>query len=148
MTLDLVDYDRESGALKVRGKGGKERVTYLTGGAAVALGDWLKTRGEGTGALLTPVRKGGEVVLRWMSAQAIYDALLKRAREAKVKEFSPHDLRRTFVSELLDAGADISAVQQLAGHASVTTTQRYDCRGEAAKRKAVSLVNLPYRSRF
>ncbi len=83
-----------------------------------------------------------------MSAQAFYDALVNRARAAKVKEFSPHDLRRTFVSELLDVGADISNVQQLAGHASLTTTQRYDRRGEAAKRQAVSMVNLPYRSRF
>lgn len=82
-----------------------------------------------------------------MTPQAIYNVLAKRADEAKVKSFSPHDLRRTFVSDLLDAGADIATVAKIAGHADPRTTARYDRRPEEVKQKAANLLYVPYRRR-
>jgi integrase len=145
VALDLADYVWESGAITVRsGKGRKDRTTYLDGGAAAALWDWLAVRGATPGPLLCPVNKGGRITIRRLSDQAVLGALQKRAKQATVKRFSPHDLRRTFISDLLDAGADIATVQRMAGHASPETTSRYDRRGEATKRRAASLLHLAY----
>ena len=71
-------------------------------------------------------------------------ALLRRAADAGVPHLSPHDLRRSYITGLLRAGADLSTVQRLAGHASVTTTTRYDRRGDDEKAKAVALLHVPY----
>lgn len=79
-----------------------------------------------------------------MTAQALYSELRRRARYAGVSRFSPHDPRRTFISHLLDAGADLAVVKSLAGHANVQTTARYDRRGDAAQRQAADLLHIPF----
>jgi integrase/recombinase XerD len=78
-----------------------------------------------------------------MTDQAVAIILQKRAEQAGLAAMSPHDLRRTFVTGLLDTGADIATVQKLAGHADPATTARYDRRGETAKQAAAALLDLP-----
>ena len=146
--LDLSDFNPETGALTIRGaKGNKDRTSYLTNGALRAMGDWLAVRGGGAGALFHPVNKGGNIQAHRMSDQAVYNLLTKRGEQAGVKDFACHDFRRTFVSDLLDMGADISTVARMAGHANVSTTARYDRRGEQAKQQAAGLLHLPYHSK-
>lgn len=147
VSLDLEDYDPTTGLIKVMGKRSKERTAYLFNGAARAMADWLAIRGGDPGPLFFPINKGGKLKNDRMTTQAVYNILAKRGELAKVGQFSPHDMRRTFVSDLLEAGADISTVAKMAGHASVTTTARYDRRPEAAKQAAAGLLHIPYRGR-
>jgi integrase len=142
--LDLADYDSGSDALTVRGKGRKERVVYATNGAKEALVAWLDERGEEEGPFFVRIPKGGKLTLERMTDQAVLFILDRRRAQAGVKAFSPHDLRRTFISTLWDAGADGATIQKLAGHSSITTTARYDRRGEEAKKKAAEMVHVPY----
>lgn len=141
----LEDYDIEQGALRIRrGKGRKARMTYLAAGARAAVDAWLVVRGDEPGPLFLPLTKSGNVRLRPMRPQAVAELLTRRVRQAAVAACSPHDLRRTGIGDLLDAGADIATVQQLAGHADPATTARYDRRGERAKQRAAGLLHVPY----
>ena len=81
---------------------------------------------------------------RRMTDQAVLMLLRRRAAQARVPAFTPHDLRRTFVGDLLEAGADMVTVQKLAGHSNVQTTARYDRRGEETKRRAAELLHVPF----
>ena len=145
--INYDDFDAATGAIVVRGKGRKERTAYLTNGSRDAVDAWLRHRGDAPGPLILPVRKGNRIVVRRLATQGVFDLLARLAARANVRTFSPHDLRRTFVGDLLDRGADISTVQQMAGHASVTTTARYDRRGEATKRRTSELLYVPFVAR-
>lgn len=143
--LNRADYDEGAKRLVVHGKRNKERALPVVNGAAAALADWLTVRADEAGPLFWGTgnrNRGGR-----LTTQAVYKMLQTRAEAAGIKNLSPHDFRRTFVGDLLDAGADIATVQKLAGHADVTTTARYDRRGEEAKRKAAELLHVPYRRR-
>lgn len=147
VNLDLADYTPQEGRLTLIGKRNKQRAVYLVNGAARAMADWLAVRGDNPGPLFLAINKGGQLGAERMTTQAIYNMLARRADLAGVRKFSPHDLRRTFVSDLLDAGADIATVAKMAGHSSVSTTARYDRRPEAAKAKAAGLLHVPYHGR-
>jgi len=147
-SINLSDYDAPNERLTVRGKRNKERIAYLVNEAALAVEDWLKIRGNFEGALFLSFKsRSCELTRRRMSGQAIYVMLIKRGRQAGIKFFSPHDLRRTFVSRLLESGVDISTVSKMAGHASVTTTAKYDKRPEAVKYEAAKLLHVSYKRR-
>lgn len=143
--LDVEHFDADTGALTIRrAKGRKDRTAYVANGALDALRDWVRIRGTEPGPLFWPVNKSGRVVPHRLSDQAIYGVMRRRAAEAGVAPFSPHDCRRTFVGDLLDSGVDLVTVKEMAGHANVQTTARYDRRGEAAKRKASGALSVPY----
>jgi integrase len=142
--LDLGSYDPETGALTITGKGNKQRVVYLTNGAAAALEAWLARRGAEPGPLLMSVNKADRIARRRLSADAILVVLRGLGKAANVAKFSPHDCRRTMASAALDAGIDVVVLQAILGHASVTTTAKYDRRGDRAKRRAAELLHVPF----
>ncbi|WUS77089.1 site-specific tyrosine recombinase XerD [Kribbella sp. NBC_01245] len=125
--LDVDDIDIEAGAVLLRGKGGKERVVPVGSYALEALSAYkvrarpeLVSRGRGSHALFLNARGGR------LSRQSAWTVLRRAAAKAGIaKEISPHTLRHSFATHLLDGGADVRVVQELLGHASVTTTQVY-----------------------
>lgn len=126
--LDIDDLEFREGneSVKLRGKGRKERVVPLGGYAREAVEAYLvrgrpsfAANGKGTPALFLNSRGGR------LSRQSGWSILKAAALRAGVGEISPHTLRHSFATHLLRGGADIRVVQELLGHASVTTTQIY-----------------------
>ena len=142
--LDVADLDLADGSILVRnGKRRKQRTVYLTPEGVRLVEGWLQARGEEAGPLFCPIRQNGEIPIRRMGGESVAFILRRRQEQVGSATFTPHDLRRTFVSSLLEAGVDVFTVQKLAGHAEPATTARYDRRGETAKRKAAQSLSLP-----
>lgn len=138
------DFDAETGRLVVRaGKGRKQRVAHATNGSATALRAWLAIRGDEAGALFVAVNKSGRLEYRQLNTATVWAMIQRRATMAGVRDVSPHDFRRTFITHLLDANADLVTVQRMAGHKKLETTARYDRRGEESQRKASELLHVP-----
>lgn len=149
--LDVGDVQVEQRGYRVniRGKGNKLRVAYLVGSFAAALADWLAVRGTQAGPLFVRLKageRGGDPSGR-LTTQAVYNLMLARAAQAGIEAFSPHDMRRTCISNHIDAGTDLVTVAAIVGHSSVQTTARYDRRGERAKQAAADNLHLAYTPR-
>ena len=125
--LDVDDVDLTGGAVRLLGKGSKERIVPLGSFARAAVQAYLvrarpalAARGRGTPALFLNARGGR------LSRQSAWTVLVGVADRAGLTvDVSPHTLRHSFATHLLDGGADVRVVQELLGHASVTTTQAY-----------------------
>ncbi|WP_255205082.1 tyrosine-type recombinase/integrase, partial [Actinomadura sp. BRA 177] len=124
--LDVDDLDLRDGFARVAGKGGKARVVPIGDYAREAVDAYLvRARpglagaGRGGPALFLNARGGR------LSRQGAWMVLRAAADRAQLSEVSPHTLRHSFATHLLDGGADVRVVQELLGHASVTTTQVY-----------------------
>lgn len=141
--LELGDYDPDEGSLRVEGKGDKERIVFIPRGTAVAVQRWLERRGSEAGPLIAHVNKSGKVRLRYVSPNLVYRVVQKRLLAAGVEPLTPHDMRRTFISDLLDEGVDLATVSRQVGHSSVQTTARYDRRKDRALRDAAERLDVP-----
>lgn len=125
--LDVDDVDTQARSVLLRGKGGKQRLVPIGRPAVAALDAYLvrgrsdlARRGRGTPAIFLNVRGGR------LSRQSAWQVLQDAAERAGITSgVSPHMLRHSFATHLLEGGADVRVVQELLGHASVTTTQIY-----------------------
>lgn len=140
----LQNINHQTRVITILGKGNKERKVAPSEDVWCRLEDWLKVRGEeGCENVFVAVKKGDNIQPYWaITASAIYQLLKSRADDSQVSAFTPHDLRRTFATRLLESGADINTVRQAMGHASIITTQRYDRRGERTVEEATRKVAL------
>ena len=136
--LQLSDYQPKSGILTVHaGKGNQSRTAFLNAECRKVLRAWLQVRGHTPGALFTPITKHGNLQHTALSGASIYQIVATRCEHAGIPGIRPHDLRRTFVTQLLEAGIDLNTTRQLVGHADLKTTARYDLRDQKAQQHAL-----------
>lgn len=143
VSVDLSDLDANHESVVVTGKGGAVRSVPLAPGVRRAVRAWLKERGDAQGPLLTPLTKEKPrkaIASKRLSTNAVAQAVVRRYGE----DVKPHDLRRTFTGDLLDSGADLSAVSKVLGHVNPATTAGYDRRGPATRQAAVDRLHIPF----
>lgn len=139
--LERRDYD--NGILTVRqGKGRKYREIYVADAVDKAIRAWLKIRAnEAENALFSRIQRNGKADNQLLTTTGLTGILEQLQQTSGIARFTPHDMRRTFITRLLEQGVDINTVRQLAGHSDISTTTRYDCRGESMKINASMQIN-------
>lgn len=143
ISLLLSDLDLTRRTLTVVGKGNKERRVWFSPAVKDLLSSWLRLRGkEGCPYVFCSVLRGTTIHPEHALTPNAFNQMLERRATAAGVKLSPHDLRRTFASRMLDAGADIDTVRLAMGHASITTTQKYDKRPESRVQKYADRLGL------
>ncbi|MEX1112668.1 MAG: site-specific tyrosine recombinase/integron integrase [Candidatus Andersenbacteria bacterium] len=127
ITLDRDDIRESSNEIPVRGKGNKMRVVFLSAEARQAVADYVNKRVDVDPALFIRHKKGvGDQSNLRLTSRTVQRLIKKYAAKAGItKDITPHTLRHSFATDLLSNGADVRQVQELLGHASITTTQVY-----------------------
>lgn len=142
--LSLDAYSDERRELRLIGKGNSERLVPLPLWVVENIRAWLRVRGSEPGAMVCEVTQQGEIrSLRHVSDQSVYMALRRRVALAGVHKLTPHDFRRSYATEILEATGDLVATQRLLGHASPATTERYLRGVERQKKRAVAALRDP-----
>ena len=130
--------------LRILGKGNKERVVPMPQTVCNAIEAWERALIRPPGApLFVRFCKGVPTSSR-LTPKGLYVIVRQLGERARLEHFSPHDLRRTYIGELFDAGADIKTIQDLVGHSSPITTARYDRRPGRTRRAAVDKLKLSF----
>jgi tyrosine recombinase XerC len=128
--LNLSDIDMLEEVIKVRGKGGKERILPLPEKAKIALKEYLELRKPSLARGYLLSYDDGPLLLSKLKTRLTRRSLVRIVKKyiskvAELSQMSPHTLRHTFATHLLDKGCDLRTVQELLGHASISTTQIY-----------------------
>lgn len=142
VSLEVKSYKHKSQSIHTVGKGNKERTNSLNDRVIDILECWLDERGRQPGPLFVRIRKGGKISNEAISTQTVYDIVVRRYKQAGLERLTPHDLRHTYATNLLESGVDIMIVQELMGHSTLETTKIYDHRKDKCKEKASKALPL------
>lgn len=141
--LQMDKVDLFGGTIRLIGKGNKERKAFLTPDMQKTVATWLDVRTEAPGYLFGNFTVGRRLrVDRPLNPSSLSRILKKYCDAAGVDTVTPHDLRRTFATRLIDKNVDLVTVKNLMGHANITTTSLYDRRGEDTMRRAAGMVEI------
>tara|TARA_R110001583_G_scaffold159747_1_gene311613 strand:- start:9214 stop:10131 length:918 start_codon:yes stop_codon:yes gene_type:complete len=137
---DLTLHERQ--LVVQKGKGNKRRTAFLPKWCVEHVYSWLLLRGDDAGYLFNPVNKTNRInIKRGITTESVYLLVRNTAKQVGLGNVSPHDLRRTYITRLLEQNIDLNTVRLMAGHEDISTTVVYDKRDNKVMQKAASSLS-------